>query len=369
MKKHYRHEDDCLNCGTLLEGKYCHNCGQENLQIKESFGHMVNHAVSDYFHFDHQFFHTLKPLLFKPGQLTNEYIAGRRMQYLHPVKMYIFISLVFFFLYFQNNKHEPIEVNKKPKTEKGLSYSFKNDLDKNLAEDKNLTPAQRKLIAGTIKGFVPQADTAKASKQAADTSKVKKKESDDDGGGMSMFGVNSKDSDTYDDYLLKQSKLPANERDNFLKRYLKKKAYLWKSQGKNGKEMFTESFNHNTPKMMFLLLPLFAVILRLAFLKNNKFYVEHLIYAIHLHCYFFLLFTITLLLRLILPGDWKEVNDWIGIFAFIYGTWYVYKSLRAVYQRSPGRTISKMIGIAFMNMIALVFCFMTLATITALTSV
>ncbi|MDB5060717.1 MAG: hypothetical protein JWP67_560 [Mucilaginibacter sp.] len=72
MKKHYRHENDCLNCGTVLEGKFCHNCGQENLQMKESFGHMLNHAVSDYFHFDYQFFHTLRPLFLSRGiLLTN----------------------------------------------------------------------------------------------------------------------------------------------------------------------------------------------------------------------------------------------------------------------------------------------------------
>lgn len=62
MEKHYRAEKDCLNCGTLLTGKFCGNCGQENLQINESFGHMVNHAISEYFHFDHQIFHTLLPL-------------------------------------------------------------------------------------------------------------------------------------------------------------------------------------------------------------------------------------------------------------------------------------------------------------------
>src|SRR6202000_1478750 len=109
MKKHYRKENDCLNCGATLQGHYCHVCGQENLQIKESFGHMMNHAISDYFHFDHQFFHTLKPLLFQPGKLTNEYMAGRRAQYLHPVKMYIFISLIYFILLAKSN-HNPIQI-------------------------------------------------------------------------------------------------------------------------------------------------------------------------------------------------------------------------------------------------------------------
>ena len=144
MKKHYRHENDCLNCGTTLEGKFCHNCGQENLQIKESFGHMMNHAISDYFHFDHQFFHTLKPLLFKPGYLTNEYMAGRRVQYLHPVKMYIFISLVYFLLLFQGGHQDAKENNtaaKPANTQKVID-----SVNREIANDKGVTAEQKKQI-------------------------------------------------------------------------------------------------------------------------------------------------------------------------------------------------------------------------------
>ena len=110
MSKHYRKENDCLNCGSTIQGKFCSNCGQENLEIHESFGHLMNHAISDYFHFDHQFFNTIKPLLFKPGYLTNEYMAGKRVKYLHPVKMYIFISIVYFLLAFQQREN-PTNVN------------------------------------------------------------------------------------------------------------------------------------------------------------------------------------------------------------------------------------------------------------------
>ena len=122
MKKHYRKENDCLNCGTILEGKFCHKCGQENLQMKESFGHMMNHAISDYFHFDDQFFSTIKPLFLKPGFLSNEYMAGRRIRYLHPVKMYIFISLIYFVLLFQTS-FKPVtvtETNDKKESKKTL---------------------------------------------------------------------------------------------------------------------------------------------------------------------------------------------------------------------------------------------------------
>src|ERR1700733_8486574 len=148
MKKHYRQENNCLNCGTELQGKYCHVCGQENLEIKETFGHMMNHAISDYFHFDHQFFHTLKPLLFKPGFLTNEYMAGRRAQYLHPVKMYIFISIVYFLIVFQS-AHETVTTNnvsgKKPAdTQKAANVldSASKAIDKNT----NLSAQQKEAL-------------------------------------------------------------------------------------------------------------------------------------------------------------------------------------------------------------------------------
>ncbi|NNU33074.1 DUF3667 domain-containing protein [Mucilaginibacter sp. S1162] len=108
---------------------------------------MMNHAISDYFHFDHQFFHTLKPLLFKPGKLTNEYMAGKRVQYLHPVKMYIFISLVYFLLLFQSG-FEPVKVNQthngKP-TKKEIAANAK-ELDKVL-KDPNVPGFAKKLVA------------------------------------------------------------------------------------------------------------------------------------------------------------------------------------------------------------------------------
>src|ERR1700740_370852 len=144
MKKHYRKENDCLNCGAILEGRFCHNCGQENLEMKESFRPMMRHAISDYFHFDDQCFSTLKPLLFKPGKLTVEYNSGHRASYLHPVKMYIFISVIYFLLLFQSNG-EPVKVQdtsdkaavKKELTEtnKGIDSALKSPYIPSLAKE------------------------------------------------------------------------------------------------------------------------------------------------------------------------------------------------------------------------------------------
>src|SRR5262245_36040488 len=95
-----RKEKDCLNCGTIVQGRYCHVCGQENLEPKESFWSMVTHFLNDITHFDGKFFTTVKVLFSRPGFLTKEYVRGRRATYLHPVRMYVFTSAIFFLIFF-----------------------------------------------------------------------------------------------------------------------------------------------------------------------------------------------------------------------------------------------------------------------------
>src|SRR5215510_6945655 len=90
----------CLNCGAVLTGKYCSECGQKDQDLHDSFWHLTGHFVGDIFHFDSKFFRTLTPLLIKPGFLTIEYMRGKRAGYMKPVQLYFFISVVFFLFYF-----------------------------------------------------------------------------------------------------------------------------------------------------------------------------------------------------------------------------------------------------------------------------
>ncbi|MGZ3813938.1 MAG: DUF3667 domain-containing protein [Mucilaginibacter sp.] len=353
MKKHYRAENDCLNCGTILEGKFCHNCGQENLELKENFGHMMSHAISDYFHFDHLFFHTLKPLLFSPGKLTNEYMAGRRAQYLHPVKMYIFISIVYFLLLFQSG-HELVNINDKP--------------NKPANVEKNLD-STKKQIAGNP--YIPNAAKKEIEKDI-DKSKVKDKAdqdnttSDDARGPNKWFHPITKDP-SYPVYMANQSKLPEVEQDGFFERQWNKKVFSYiEKYGAGAKEAFLDELKHNTPKMMFLLLPLFALILRVAFWKNRKYYVEHMIYSFHFHCFLFLFLGIMILIQMAIPASWETLIGWMKTIETLYIIWYIYLSLRVVYHRSRFRTITKMIGMGVMYFIAFSFCISLLFFVTAM---
>jgi len=294
MSKHYRKENNCLNCGNTVQGKFCSNCGQENLEIRENFGHLMNHAISDYFHFDHQFFNTIKPLLFKPGYLTNEYMAGKRVKYLHPVKMYIFISIVYFLLAFQQREN-PTTVNFNVKVPSG------------------------------------QQTKTKPEKENPDS--------------------------TYEQYQATQLKLPASKRDGAIIHWGTKKAYAYsKKYGKNSLEVFQEQVQHNIPKSMFVLMPLFALGLMIAFRKNKKFYVEHLIYSFHFHCFLFLFSSVVILIQLILPGSWTGLGSALALLEIVVVLVYFYKSLRAVYHRSAFRTITKMTGILLSYIVMAAVC-------------
>ncbi len=354
MKKHYRKENDCLNCGTILEGHYCHICGQENLEMHESFGHMMNHAISDYFHFDHQFFHTLKPLLFKPGFLTNEYMAGRRAQYLHPVKMYIFISIVYFLLLVQSSH---TSVRAQPTSDSPATTEKKMDSIKRVIEhNPNFSAKEKKtLLSALSKGkIVTSYGIVKVTE-----------DQNDKRGPNTWFAPTTKDT-TYEQYLENQAKLPGGQRDDFFtKLWNRKKIEYRQLYGNSAKVVFVDEIRHNAPKMMFLLLPLFALILKIAFWNNKKFYVEHLIYSFHIHCFLFLTLSLLIILQMTLPAAWKII-DWCTLAATIYIIWYIYRSLLVVYHRSRFRTFTKIIGVGLMYFAAFSFCLIVLFGLTAI---
>ena len=361
MKKHYHKENDCLNCGTRLEGKFCYNCGQENLEIKESFGQLMTHAVSDYFHFDEKFFHTLKPLFFKPGFLTSEYMAGRRAQYLHPVKMYIFISLIYFLLVFNTNRDIAKVEQKKTTTEQAKSAVIKAPV-KSVVNNKGVAhPQKNEKLRQTPKATV-------ADIKQVQTKTVEKNTPPGDFIYKIDPGDKVKDT-TYQQYLATQQKLPAAKRDGAVNRYLSKKLLSLGDSKVNKTGLITESINHNFPKMMFLLLPLFALILKVTFWRSKKFYVEHLIYSFHLHSFVFLFLVIIMLIQLVIPASLHAVSVWIGMAAALVIIWYIYRSLRVIYQRSRFRTIVKMIGMSLVYLVAFAFTMVLLVLGTAFTVV
>lgn len=89
--------ESCPNCGAARPGPYCQECGQKRAAPQELAARNllkdVLHEVTD---LDSKVFTTFKALLFRPGLLTAEHLAGRRARYLSPVKLYLIVSAVYF---------------------------------------------------------------------------------------------------------------------------------------------------------------------------------------------------------------------------------------------------------------------------------
>lgn len=88
----------CRNCETRLDGPYCPNCGQRNVDLERPLGSLVREVVKETFELDGRAARTVKTLFRHPGMLTYEFLAGRRRTYSSPLRLYLVISISFFIL-------------------------------------------------------------------------------------------------------------------------------------------------------------------------------------------------------------------------------------------------------------------------------
>lgn len=89
----------CLNCDTTFEGNYCPNCGQQLKEFQKPFKFLLVDLAGNIFSFDTRLLRSLKNLIINPGNYALEYINGRRMRYVPPLRLYVFISFSFFLLF------------------------------------------------------------------------------------------------------------------------------------------------------------------------------------------------------------------------------------------------------------------------------
>jgi hypothetical protein len=329
----YRKEKDCLNCGHLVEENFCTHCGQENLQLKEDALHLVSHAIADYFHFESKLFGTLKPLLFKPGMLTQQYVAGKRVSFIHPIRLYIFISIVFFLVILSSSHNEPKVEVKDSKSKKEAFSPRKDSLDRINEQQIRSSLKNIPMPAATRDSIIKEAVKGmKNDKEPKDTNKLNPLKSKN-------IWFNSLDT-TEAAYEKRQLSLPKAKRDNIFQNYLAKKSIRLQKYPDAG-DRLTKEFLHNVPKLMFILLPLFALILKLVYWRKKKYYYEHLIYSFHVHSALFLTVLFTMLLQWIF-GFIYDISSWLTFCCLIYMLWYIYRSLRTFYGSRRWVTVVKM---------------------------
>lgn len=364
-----REEKNCLNCGAAVQGRYCHICGQENIEPKESFWHLVTHFAYDVTHFDGKFFSTLKYLLFKPGFLSKEYLRGKRASYLHPIRMYVFTSAFFFLVFFSLHQEEEIgEIKITEKTAVQIMKDFekkKKELEKDLNDS---MPALARVPI--LKAIELVENDIKLLK--TDSAAIKKRSAEENNFTIFSLSANDKRYRSEKQYDSLQASLPAKDRDNFIERRLaRQNLHLKEKYHNNGKAIWTailNKFRHLFPQMMFVSLPLYALLLQLLYVRRRQFfYVNHVVYTIHLYCAFFIIILSGILLDVVIAKLGFDLEDWLFPLFSLAGFYYWYKSMRNFYEQRRRRTLLKYLLLMLLSVFLISVIFTVFFLLSAMT--
>lgn len=325
-----RKDKNCLNCNAEVQGKFCHICGQENIEPVESVWHLVTHFFQDITHFDGKFFSTGRYLLLKPGFLSKEYMMGRRASYLNPIRMYVFTSAFFFLIFFNlfdENDRVGTAVNGKTlqEIERMDSVSFRKftlELNPN---------------GMTREGFKHYIDSINSTR------------------GIHFTTSKYKSKAEYDSVLKAGYK-----KHNWLERKMIYKEIEMNEKYNNDQGKILKAFSniliHSFPQMLFISLPIFALILKLLYTRRKQFYYgHHAIFAIHLYVFFFLIMLMIIGLQKIGNFTSSSIIDYVQVLFVLYILFYEYKALRIFYEQRRGKTILKFILLNLAHVFVIVF--------------
>lgn len=372
-----RKETNCLNCGQEVAGRYCGVCGQENIEPRETFWQLLVHFFNDFTHFDGKFFSTILVLLLKPGKLTQEYIAGKRASYLHPIRMYLFISLMFFIVQYlvptgeQNMNDSDRQVPSRDSVVSLLNnkiIKLNQSITDGSPEINQLLTRERVLRLEKSRWLLKY-DSSQLSKiynTLSDTFVEMKGK----GGELNFTStpdtLSSSNIDTLINpalYEFYQQQLPVEKRDGKILHFLNKRKAELREKYEGDESNFSldlqKKFSLYIPKLIFVSLPITAWILLLLYRRQKKWwYTEHAILTIHLYCSTYLILLMGLLAgalfdALHMPLLETVVNNLFS-FAIIL---YTFFTLYRFYQQSVGKTFFKMFLFLLLQIIELLFLF------------
>lgn len=339
----------CLNCGSILQGPYCYQCGQKDEHLHEPFYIMVGHAIAHYWHFDSKFLNTFGPLIYKPGFLTKEYIEGRRVRYVHPVQLYFFISIVFFIVFASlasvrlNRALEDANIFLNDSVQQQFD-SLKTKLTEVQLPKANELDSVKELLRATKDHYLKTGTDS-------DTGAITKESATDSGNEMAAFQLGNealpKTVEAYEDSISRLS--PEDRPGSFQKGIDRMTIRLSSMDRKEITERFSENAAHHLPKLMFVLIPIFALILKLLFIRRKIYFVDHAIFTLHFHAFVFLAMLIVAVIYL-LTGFTLSLG-WL----FLILLFYLYLAIKIFYRQSYFKTFRKLISLTLLYSLALFF--------------
>ncbi len=305
---------NCLNCGAPLRGQYCGTCGQRARSRLISLWELISDAFGDLFELDSRIWQTLIPMVVRPGQLTRDYLQGRRARYMPPFRSYLVLSLIFFLVAFFD-PHEELSLIFEPGPEPEASAEADAHREAILEE-----LAEEGIIIGSS-GDETDEDSDGFNIQIG---------SDGEAG----IGCEFDESDL-------------EEMPGWLARRLtpERMQHICEQTKLDSGRQVIENLVDNIPAALIVLLPLMALVLKVLYPLSRRYYVEHLLFFVHVHAFFFLILTLQILFARL--AELLHAPEAISVVPLVVASLYIpvhlFISMRRVYGQGRVTTFLKYI--------------------------
>lgn len=310
----------CPNCGYEPMESFCPQCGQSDRHYARSLGSVVLEFLREMFELDSRLFRTLKLLFFKPGSLTREFSRNRRVSFVSPVRLYIFASFVFFLLL-------------------SLFGNLGEAFERGLAEEDLADAADEVRVNVVTQPSDSLAQLLPEERLAAFRASLppeQRRKADD------ILG--RPEESIAREVLLALAQAGDVEETNRIWRFL----LLSGIDIAHDPSVMPRRFLANMPIAMFCLLPFLGLILAVFNFRKKRFYVEHLVFAIHIQTFTFLIYAIALLLPDSGPGFWVRAG------CLLIPHPYFVIALRRYYETGWVLSVAKSIGVYVLYSMALI---------------
>ncbi|HZR05668.1 MAG TPA: DUF3667 domain-containing protein [Candidatus Udaeobacter sp.] len=379
----------CENCGAELQGHWCAKCGQPAIDYRRSFRHVIADLLNEFLNWDSKVFATIGLLVARPWKLTNQFLAGHRVRYVHPLRLYLLASILFFFAVnygIKSTHFDPINLSPENRAE------IRDELQR-----ENLAPEVRAKIEAALGGV-----EVAPNKRAQLEQKLKREDLSADARreiqerlqhGDPMPNARTKIEDAMKDLppevrnrirdsLKRVSPMPPQESpqpgqttteprepdtprlesgsnknaSTPFEKWIEARAK--EKMGEHGTKMglFIRTLFSNLPYMMLCCIPLFAFVLKILYLRRHIFYVDHLVYALHIHTFAYtgimLIVLATIGLNRMVPA---AIAGWIIALLWIAFVVQIFLSIRCVYRQGWFISMFKFLFGGFAYLIVLVF--------------
>jgi len=340
----------CENCRAELQGHWCAKCGQPAIEYRRSFRHVVADLLNEFLNWDSKFFTTIALLILKPWRLTNEFLAGKRVRYVNPLRLYLLASILFFFAVNYGAKGIRIDPTKFPEEKRAEVAAAiadkRGEIEAELRKD-NLTPEQRQKVQKALDYLTkPSATTTPTPEETASPTPAPSASPTAESHQQTYGPVADRPFVVFDNA---KSTTP-------FERWIEGRAK--EKMGEHGTKMglFISTLFSNLPYMMLCCIPLFALVLKLLYIRGRIFYIDHLIYALHIHSFFYagimLIVLATIGVTRFGPG---AIAGWLIALLWIAFVTQIFLSIRYVYRQGWFFSIFKFIFGGFVYLMVLLF--------------